>query len=553
MAYSANTSAAVPSSATYDVVIPGGGLAGQTLARQLKRARPSLRVAVLEKHAFPVPEAAFKVGESTVEIGAHYYRDVLGLKDHLERAQLPKLGLRYFFPAGDNRDLAPRVEVGGTFFPDVGSHQLDRGRFENYLAAENAAIGVDVLDGCRVEDVSLADRAVTYERGGERRTIRGRWIVDASGRAGLIRRQLGLGHPVTHDTNASWWRYSERLAIDDWSDVPAWRTRVPTGERWLSTNHLMGRGYWVWFIPLGSGSTSVGIVADAKLHPFSRINRFEPALDWLREYEPQAAAVCEAKRHLLQDFRALKRYAYGCRQVYSHDRWALTGEAGLFTDPFYSPGSDFIGIGNTFITDLVFRDLDGEDISLRVDRYNQIFLDLFGAFLQLFDGQYPIMGNAQAMTAKIVWDNASYWGFNALLFFNRKYVDLAFMARISVLFRRFQVLHHRMQAFVRQWDDMDQREWRDAHVNLLSITFMYELQSGLAAPHSDATLAAQLERNMSVLEALASAIEDLAPRALAGGRRRVFADDSPWRAEIKDQLEAIRFERLCAGSEALRT
>ena len=112
---------------------------------------------------------------------------------------------------------------------------------------------------------------------------------------------------------------------------------------------MVGAGYWVWLIPLSSGSHSVGIVADAKLHPFSRISRFEPALDWLREYEPQAAIVCEEHRHLLQDFRALKRYAYGCRQLYSRDRWALTGEAGLFTDPFYSPGSDFIGIGNTFM------------------------------------------------------------------------------------------------------------------------------------------------------------------------------------------------------------
>jgi flavin-dependent dehydrogenase len=524
----------------YDVVIPGGGLAGQTLARQLVRARPSLRIAVIEKHAFPVPEAAFKVGESTVEIGAHYYRDVLGLKPHLQAAQLPKLGLRYFFPAGDNRDVTPRVEVGGTFFPVVGSHQLDRGRFENFLAAENAAAGVDVLDGCTVQDVSVPDRAVTYARGGETHTIRARWLVDASGRTGFVRRRLGLGHPVTHDTNASWWRYADRLAIDDWSTDAAWRSRVPSGERWLSTNHLMGRGYWVWFIPLGSGSTSVGIVADAKLHPFSRISKFEPALDWLREYEPQAAEVCEGNRHLLQDFRALKRYAYGCRQVYSADRWALTGEAGLFTDPFYSPGSDFIAMGNTFIADLVLRDLDGEDISVRAARYNHTFLQLFEAFLQIFDGQYPIMGNAQVMTAKIVWDNSTYWGFSALLFFNRKYTDLAFMESISPLFRRFLLIHRRMQAFLRQWDLADQREWRDAHVNLLAITFMYDLQSGLEAPHTDATLAATLAANMTRLEGLAAAIEDLAPTGLNAGRRRVFADDSPYRADIAAQLEAIR-------------
>ena len=67
----------------------------------------------------------------------------------------------------------------------------------------------------------------------------------------------------------------------------------------------MGRGYWVWLIPLGSGSTSVGIVVDDVLHPFARINRFERALDWLREFEPQCAAVVEAHAGEIEDFLAL--------------------------------------------------------------------------------------------------------------------------------------------------------------------------------------------------------------------------------------------------------
>ena len=62
------------------------------------------------------------------------------------------------------------------------------------------------------------------------------------------------------------------------------RSCVPERRRWLSTNHLMGAGYWVWLIPLGSGSTSVGIVADPALHPFHRLSRFDRALDWLREF-----------------------------------------------------------------------------------------------------------------------------------------------------------------------------------------------------------------------------------------------------------------------------
>ena len=90
----------------FDVVIAGGGLAGLTLARQLHLEAPRLRVLVCEKRQHPVPEAAFKVGESSVEIGAHYFKTIVDLKALLERDHLPKLGLRYFFPYENNRDIA---------------------------------------------------------------------------------------------------------------------------------------------------------------------------------------------------------------------------------------------------------------------------------------------------------------------------------------------------------------------------------------------------------------------------------------------------------------
>ena len=52
-----------------DVVIMGGGLAGLTLALQLRQRFPALEVVVLERRRHPVPHATHKVGESSVEIG----------------------------------------------------------------------------------------------------------------------------------------------------------------------------------------------------------------------------------------------------------------------------------------------------------------------------------------------------------------------------------------------------------------------------------------------------------------------------------------------------
>ena len=118
---------------SYDVAILGGGLPGLTLGLQLKQARPETSIFIAEKRPGPAPEAAFKVGESTVEVSSNYFGEVLGLKDHLEHEQLNKFGLRWWFPAGDNRDLAQRIERGINRPLDHPSYQLDRGRFENFL------------------------------------------------------------------------------------------------------------------------------------------------------------------------------------------------------------------------------------------------------------------------------------------------------------------------------------------------------------------------------------------------------------------------------------
>ena len=517
----------------YDVAILGGGLAGGCLARQLRLEAPALRVLVVEKRRHPVREAAFKVGESSVEIGAHYFQKRLGLEPHLRSAQLEKLGLRYFFTRGDNRDVAARVELGPAAFPPVPSFQLDRGRLENFLLRENAALGVTVVDGCRVQSIALdrgGDHHVTIaDQDGRMREIAARWIVDASGRAGLLKRQLGLVRASTHAANAAWWRFRSRIAIDDWSRDSSWRARVPSGLRWHSTVHLMGVGYWFWLIPLASGSHSFGIVADAELHPFARINRFERALDWLREFEPQAAEVMERHAHELEDFLALQHFAHACARVFSPDRWALVGEAGVFTDPFYSPGSDFIAMGNDYTTDLIVRDARGENVSERVEAFNATYLRLFDAFIRLYDGQYPIMGNAQVMTAKISWDNSSYWSMTALLFFQRRFVRPEFIASIDPLLRRYFVLHARMQQFFNAWFRADAAaQYEPVGLNILGIDLMRDWQTSLAAPLvDDDALRARLEHNFENLQALARTWQRVGVDRHPGLRRVVDEDGGP--------------------------
>ena len=149
------------------------------------------------------------------------------------------------------------------------------------------AAGAVVAAGCF--QVAPASAQLFWDWGGGS-------MVDGSGRAGLIRRKLGLTRPASHNANAVWFRMGRRLKIDDWSESRDWQSWIPTRDRWMSTVHLMGKGYWTWLIPLASDSHSIGIVADDGLHPYQSLNRFDRAMRWLHTFEPQCAEVLEAHR-----------------------------------------------------------------------------------------------------------------------------------------------------------------------------------------------------------------------------------------------------------------
>ena len=196
--------------------------------------------------------------------------------------------------------------------------------------------------------------------------MRARWVVDSAGRAFILKRKLGLEKDVPHTINSAWWRVGQRVrrprAVGAHDE--AWMGRMERpGIRKHSTTHLVGEGYWVWLIPLASNSHSIGIVADPRFHPFERFNTLDAALDWLPKHEPQLHDEMHERRGRRRDFLKVEDFAHGCQRVYSPDRWAITGEAGVFLDPLYSPGSDYITIANTYVTDLIKRDLDGEDVS----------------------------------------------------------------------------------------------------------------------------------------------------------------------------------------------
>jgi flavin-dependent dehydrogenase len=496
-----------PAASRHDVVIMGGGLAGLTLALQLRRRFADLDVLVVERRSHPVPEAAHKVGESSVEIGAHYFSKVLGLQTHLDQAQLRKFGFRFFFSDG-RRDIDQVTEIGASRFLAVPSYQIDRGIFENFLGLEAQRRGVQFVDAAVVRGVELSEdeqpHRLRVEVAGQTRAVAARWLVDACGRAGLLKRKLGLARPNAHVANAVWFRIKGRIDIDRWCDNEAWRGRCEPQARWLSTNHLVGAGYWVWLIPLASGSHSVGIVADPRFHPLETIDTFDKAMAWFARHQPRLFDDLDGRRAQLQDFAYFRDFSYGCQQVFSARRWALTGEAGLFLDPFYSPGSDFIGIGNTYVTELIALDRAGQPFGAHAQLYDQIYHSFYESTLALYTDQYGLFGDPEVLPVKVIWDYSYYWGVLAQFFFQGRLADLGALSDLRRELAHCQRLNLAVQGFLRDWSARSEKRNPAVMLDQAALPWFTELNRSLNDTLDDAGFRDRIRASTRQLERLAA-------------------------------------------------
>jgi flavin-dependent dehydrogenase len=438
---------------SHDVVVIGGAIAGASTAFLLKRKNPSLRILIIEKaEAFDR-----KVGESTSEVGACFLMRVLNLSNHLGHEQITKSGLRMWFYRDTNDCYTRCAEIGPKHQTRLPAFQLDRAKLDETVLQKAVKAGCDLWRPAKVQDVELGgenNNRIVVRVGVEIRTVTARWVIDASGWAALIARELKLYRSLnTHPINAVWARFRKTTDLDGpeiWENAPSFAEPCWAMRQW-ATNHLMGNGWWGWLIPLKGGDCSVGLVYDSRIFQLpAGPNLGERLKNHLLSHPLGKKALGDAEC-IERDVHARSNLAYYSEQLIG-DGWALVGDASGFLDPLYSQGFDFISYTCFGVFEILADALAGQNIAKARDRYNQLFQKQFHTWFEsIYKDKYYYIGDLELMTVAFYLDIGAYFiGPVRQAYSNHphRYSDLPYGGPVGQGFGRFMRLYNRRLAAI---------------------------------------------------------------------------------------------------------
>src|SRR3977135_4021291 len=349
----------------HDVVIMGGALSGAATATLLLRQNPGIRVLIVEKSA----KLSRRVGEATVEVSAYFMGRVLGLTQYLNEHHLVKQGLRFWFTSDKVKNLEEASELGGRYQVRLPSYQLDRATFDEEVLRRACVAGAELFRPASVVDVQLSagqEQTIILKNGAGSKTVRARWIVDASGMAAVLARKNGWWKSNTaHPTAAAWSRWK---GVKDWDGrelaekFPKYASAV-YGVRGTATNHVIGDGWWSWWIPLKGGDVTVGGVFDQRIVDWPHAGgKLGDRLKKFLMQHPVGREMLVDAQFDEDDVHWRKNLAY-YSTTFAGDGFVLVGDAAAFMDPFYSPGMDWISFTATSAAELITDPRSGEHMA----------------------------------------------------------------------------------------------------------------------------------------------------------------------------------------------
>ncbi len=218
----------------------------------------------------------------------------------------------------------------------------------------------------------------------------------------------------------------------------------------------------------------------------------------------------------------MRGYRHDATRLFGVNRWACVGESGVFVDPLYSPGSDFIGIGNSMVAELIDADLGGAHEEERVEELNRFML----AFAELTKRTTVlgsmVFGKPEPMAAKLYWDYFQYWGFVCQYFFQRIYrLPPDEHRRFTAMLERYTALNEKAQRVLRAWAEVAPVEPSLDHVQLplfpsTLADLHLALQKDKSAEETYADMEATLQEEERIVSELVLRTLRAAGPALAG-------------------------------------
>ncbi|HZM04699.1 MAG TPA: NAD(P)/FAD-dependent oxidoreductase [Candidatus Saccharimonadales bacterium] len=400
-----------PSPEQFDVAIIGGAMSGAATALVLKRERPELRVLVIEKSAV----FGRRVGEATVEVSTYFLTKVLGLTSYLNEAHLVKQGMRFWFFNDQTQALDECAEVGGRMLSRLISFQVDRARLDQEVLDRACQAGVELWRPADVLSVDLTaggQQKIQVRHEGQACTVEARWVVDASGVAALLARRNGWFKPnLEHPTAALWSRWK---GVKDWDGFelgqkyPKWQKEC-YGLRSTATNHMVGDGWWAWFIPLKGGDTSVGVVIDQRIAKLPEEGPLGGRIKNFLGQHPVARELLADAHWEEGDVHWRKNLPY-FSTVFAGDGFALVGDAAGFIDPFYSPGLDWVAFTCLSTVRLILTQQKGEPVGDLLARHNKDFSRSYDRWFRgIYKDKYDYIGEFDLMRLAFVMDIGLYY------------------------------------------------------------------------------------------------------------------------------------------------
>lgn len=355
----------------FDVIVIGGGPAGVALSRFLSIR--GHRIALLSREFEPGRSLALSIPPS-----ARSLLNAAGL--------LPTVEAAGFLPNGGNTAWWAEGERRSQSFPRPGWQANAAGLRDAFLSALSAT-DVQVVAGTarRLRELEDGWMVECAPPGDDPVTLRSDWVVDASGRAGVLARAEGRLHERDLRTTAlvRTWRTDASAR----SDSDATHTRVES----------FADG-WAWSVPLAGGARCLTVMVDAgharfrgrsleEIHAAELAKAPHIAADGVGGSPVGPVWACSASRYVARRF--------------ARPRALLVGDAGAFIDPLSSYGVTR-ALGSAWLAGIVLH------TCLREPSMQDAALDLFDAREKAYYGRHhghalPFYGAAAEAYAAPFW------------------------------------------------------------------------------------------------------------------------------------------------------